>query len=211
MVGNMSSRYTPSPSYVAFYEVPCEPGEHINAMHAVVLSKATYLCVGTVVVDPFDLEPTKGRLIVFKIHTDGRPSLHLVSSTPVRGCVYAIVSKRDTLALAVNSAVGPTIPKAWSVLQKLDFQVKMFRLVEVEGEKPLHVELLTEWDHSYVLQCMATSVDTLIIGDIVRSVALLDVDWKKGKLERKARDNQDLGPYRLAVSGDKGIIGANVS
>lgn len=88
----------------------------------------------------------------------------------------------------------------------------MFKLVEVEeGENPLHVELVTEWDYSYVLQCMANSGNTLIIGDIVRSVALLDIDWKEGKLERKARDHQDLGPYRLAASGDTGIIGANVS
>jgi hypothetical protein len=91
-------------------------------------------------------------------------------------------------------------------------QVKIFRLVEVkEGDSPLHVELVTEWDYSYVLQCMAASGDTLIIGDVVRSVALLDIDWNEGKLERKARDHQDLGPYRLAASGDKGIIGSNVS
>lgn len=77
-------------------------------MHVVTLSKATYLCVGTVVVDPHDLEPTKGRLIVFKVHADeGRPSLHSVSSIPVRGCVYTIVSRKNTLALSVNSAVGP--------------------------------------------------------------------------------------------------------
>jgi len=77
-------------------------------MHGIALSKTTYLCVGTVVVDPHDLEPTKGRLMVFKVHTDGgRPSLHLVSSTPVQGCVYAIVSKKNTLALSVNSAVCP--------------------------------------------------------------------------------------------------------
>ena len=95
-------------SRVAFCEVFCDPAEHINAMHAVTLSKATYLCVGTVVVDPYDLEPTKGRLVVFKVRIDeGRPSLHLVSSTPVRGCVYAIVSKEGALALAVNSAVCP--------------------------------------------------------------------------------------------------------
>lgn len=80
-----------------------------------------------------------------------------------------------------------------------------------EGENPLHVELVTEWDYSYVLQCMATSGDTLILGDIVRSVALLDIDWEGGKLARKARDHQDLGPYRLAASGDKGVIGSNVS
>jgi hypothetical protein len=97
-------------SCVAFCEFPCDPAEHINTMHSVMLSKATYLCVGTVVVDPHDLEPTKGRLIVFKVNTDERkPSIHLVSSTPVRGCVYAIVSKENTLALAVNSAVGPRV------------------------------------------------------------------------------------------------------
>lgn len=56
--------------------------------------------------DPHDLEPTKGRLVVFKVKADeGKPTLHLVSSMPVRGCVYAIVSKENTLALAVNSAV----------------------------------------------------------------------------------------------------------
>lgn len=62
-----------------------------------------------------------------------------------------------------------------------------------------------------MLHCMAASDDTLIIGDIVRSVALLDINWKEGKLERKARDHQDLGPYRLAASGDQGVIGSNVS
>lgn len=75
-------------------------------MHSVTLSKGTYLCVGTVVVDPHDLEPTKGRLIIFKVNADeGTPRLQLVSSTRVRGCVYAIVSNENTLALAVNSAV----------------------------------------------------------------------------------------------------------
>ena len=93
--------------HIALYEVPCDPAEHINTMHLVTLSKATYLCVGTVVVDPHDLEPTKGRLVVFKVHTEERPSLHLVSSTPVQGCVYAMVSRKDTLALSVNSAVSP--------------------------------------------------------------------------------------------------------
>lgn len=81
----------------------------------------------------------------------------------------------------------------------------------MEGENPLHVELVTEWDYSYVLQCMAALDNTLMIGDIVRSVAVLDINWEKGKLERKARDHQDLGPYRLAASGDKGIIGSTVS
>lgn len=100
--------YSPLPR-VAFCEVPCDPAEHINAMHSVTLPAATYLCVGTVVVDPHDLEPTKGRLVIFKVNTDGdKPSLHLVSSTPVRGCVYSIVSKDNTLALAVNSAVNPS-------------------------------------------------------------------------------------------------------
>lgn len=88
----------------------------------------------------------------------------------------------------------------------------MFTFAEVVGgTNPLHVKLVTEWDYSYVLHCMAASGSTLIIGDIVRSVALLDIDWKEGKLGRKARDHQDLGPYRLAASGDKGVIGSNVS
>lgn len=95
-------------SCIAFCEVPCNPAEHINVMHVVTLSRATYLCVGTVVVDPHDLEPAKGRLIVFKVHTDeGKPSLYLVSSTAVQGCVYAMVSRKNALALSVNSAVSP--------------------------------------------------------------------------------------------------------
>ena len=95
---------------------------------------------------------------------------------------------------------------------KVGFKVKIFKLLEVkEGENPLHVEQVMEWDYSYVLQCMAASGDTLILGDIVRSVSLLDIDWEKGKLAMKARDHQDLGPYRLAAAGDKGIIGSNVS
>lgn len=80
-----------------------------------------------------------------------------------------------------------------------------------EAENPLHVEQVMEWDYSYVLQCMAASGDTLILGDIVRSVSLLDIDWEGGKLAMKARDHQDLGPYRLTAAGDKGVIGSNVS
>ena len=77
-------------------------------MQDVTLSEATYLCVGTVVVDPNDLEPMDGRLVVFKVDTDeGRPTLCLVSSVSVQGCVYAMVFRRNTLALSVNSAVGP--------------------------------------------------------------------------------------------------------
>ena len=81
-------------------------------MQDVALSEATYLCVGTVEVDPYDLEPTKGRLMVFKVDTgEGRPALRLVSETPVQGCVYAMVSRRNTLALSVNSAVGSRFQK----------------------------------------------------------------------------------------------------
>lgn len=95
-------------SCIAFCEVSCEPGEYINAMNVVALSEATYLCVGTVVVHPCDLEPAKGRLMIFKVHSgEGRPLLHLVSSVPVQGCVYAMVFRENTLALSVNSAVGP--------------------------------------------------------------------------------------------------------
>ncbi|KAF9650049.1 terpenoid cyclases/Protein prenyltransferase [Thelephora ganbajun] len=51
---------------------------------------------------------------------------------------------------------------------------------------------------------------SLLIGGIVRSVALLDIDWEEGKVARKAGDHQDLGPYRLAASGDKGTVGSNL-
>jgi hypothetical protein len=93
---------------IAFCEVACDPTEHINVTQVVTLSEGPYLCVGTVVEDSLDLEPTKGRLMIFKVDTgEGRPTLRLVSSTPVQGCVYAMVFKRGTLALSVNSAVGP--------------------------------------------------------------------------------------------------------
>lgn len=111
---NHSPRSTPCLRLlcIAFCEVACDPAEHINTMQVVTLSEAAYLCVGTVVVDPHDLEPTKGRLVVFKVDTgEGRPTLRLVSNTPVQGCVYAMVFRRNTLALSVNSAVGPRFQK----------------------------------------------------------------------------------------------------
>ena len=113
-------------------------------MHSVTLSKATYLCAGTVVVDPHDLEPTKGRLIVFKVNTDQvKPSLHLVSSTPVRGCVYAIVSKENTLALAVNSAVRPHLSEQKRIFT--DSRLFRSRYSSLRRSRGVKVKTLCTW------------------------------------------------------------------
>ena len=142
-------------------------------------------------VTTFGFEHTRPRLRVF----------HRVQEE--HSCVVREFRGRSTIKAYRSERTG---------LTKGRVQVKVFKLVEVkEGENPLHVELVTEWDYSYVLQCMAASGDTLIVGDIVRSVSLLDIDWEKGKLARKARDHQDLGPYRLTAAGNKGVIGSDVS
>ena len=66
----------------------------------------SYFCIGTVYNQPDEMEPTKGRLLVFggQVQASGM-ELILVASEVVQGCIYALASLHGNIAAAINASV----------------------------------------------------------------------------------------------------------
>lgn len=61
---------------------------------------AEYYAVGTALVRPEELEPTKGRILLFQVHNG---KLHLITEKETRGCVYNINPFQGKLLAGINS------------------------------------------------------------------------------------------------------------
>ena len=73
-------------------------------------NQGSCFCLGTYILDPEETEPSSGRLLVFTAIPDSmkEPNLNLlmVTSTEVKGCVYALSIVGQNIVAAVNSAVS---------------------------------------------------------------------------------------------------------
>lgn len=97
----------------------CEVGEEITAVLAitpVINDKSMPLfCLGTYTYEPEEKETMNGRLLVFTaFHSESETNgtnlqLSLVTSTDVRGCVYAMTLVNDMIVVSVNSSVSSMI------------------------------------------------------------------------------------------------------
>lgn len=70
-----------------------------------------FFCLGTVVHNDEDKEPTQGRLLVFSAYASPVPKqnstveLSLLASAEVNGCVYALKMVKGKIIAAINSSV----------------------------------------------------------------------------------------------------------
>jgi len=70
-----------------------------------------FFCLGTVVHNDEDKEPTQGRLLVFSAYASPVPKqnstveLSLLASAEVKGCVYALRMVKGKIIAAINSSV----------------------------------------------------------------------------------------------------------
>lgn len=86
----------------------------------------------------------------------------------------------------------------------------MYRLKIEDGPVPLYsLELLSEWNHNYLVTSLASYGDHIVVGDQISSVSLLKVS--NAKIQNVARDYGPLWPICVEASNEKNIIGANVS
>lgn len=71
------------------------------------------------------------------------------------------------------------------------------------------LELLSDWNHNYMVTSLASYGNNIMAGDQISSVSLLQV--VDSKLQNIARDYGPLWPVAIEASDEENIIGANVS
>ncbi|GLB38302.1 putative CPSF A subunit region [Lyophyllum shimeji] len=179
----------------------CEPGEQVSAVaaHCPVINGTPMplFYVGVFTPGP-DAEPREGRLLAFSASSSDSQSrtsslqLFLVSEVDVQGCVYSLTFVNDTVVAAVNSAV-----RSYRLTTSDDVPTPSWSL-----------ELLSEWNHNYVVVSLSSYGDRIAVGDQMQSVSLLKV--VNGKIQNIARDYGARWAVCVDASDENSIIESNI-
>jgi DNA damage-binding protein 1 len=70
------------------------------------------------------------------------------------------------------------------------------------------LQMLSEWNHNYMLTSLATYGDRIVAGDQISSVSILKVS--DSTVHNVARDYGPLWPVCVEASDEANLIGANV-
>lgn len=112
---------------------------------------------GTATVNPEESEPKQGRIIVFH-WSDNK--LVQVSEKEIKGACYSLASFNGKLLATINSTV---------------------RLFEWTTEKELRLEC--SHFNNIVSLCLTTKGDFILVGDLMRSITLLQYKTMEGSFE----------------------------
>ncbi|GMR48304.1 hypothetical protein PMAYCL1PPCAC_18499, partial [Pristionchus mayeri] len=142
--------------------------EQALSIHSTLLGEdpTPYYIVGACCVHPDEAEPKLGRLLVFEcIRSDQRTSLRLVHEKEVKGAPYSLSTLSGKLVASVNSSV---------------------RLFEWSTEKELKLEC-SHFNYVTALT-LKTKGDLLLVGDLMRSLCLVNYKSMESALEETARN-----------------------
>ncbi|KAF9013379.1 CPSF A subunit region-domain-containing protein [Cyathus striatus] len=185
-------------SFSVLSQFNCAPDEEISAITSISLSTGSeqkpFFCIGIYTYKTGEKEPSSGRLLVFTPFQAGgenNVALTQVCSIPVKGCVYSLVVGQDKIFAAVNSSVI------------------MFQLSATDDEPSPSYELkqLSEWNHNYLVVCLAVYEDYIVAADQISSISLLMV--KDSVLKSVARDYGPLWPVSVEALSNDHVIGGN--
>ena len=145
-----------------------------------------YFCVGTAFVDLKEDEPKRGRLLVLKL-TGGK--LTLVAETEVKGCVYTLAAFNGKLLAGINA------------------KVTLFKWVKRDsGSQELSQEC-GHYGHIVVLQ-ITVKGDFILVGDLMRSIALLAYKPLQGQIEEITHDFGAKWMTAQAMFDENTFVGA---
>jgi DNA damage-binding protein 1 len=155
--------------------------------------KHCYYLVGTAYAPPDEVEPNKGRILVFLVkNNNGNTTLDLVSSKEVRGAVYNLNSFNGKLLAGVNSKV----------------QVYRWQQRE-EGSWELANECS---HHNHILALYVQSRgDFIVVGDLMKSISLLVYKPEEGTIELLACDFNTNWMTAIQILDDETYLGAENS
>merc|ERR1719445_1637641 len=140
-----------------------------------------YYIVGTGFIHPEESEPKTGRLIVFS-WADGK--LSQVAEKEIKGAAYTLLSFNGKLLSSINSTV---------------------RLWEWTQEKVLNLEC--SHFNNIISLYMKTRGDFILVGDLVRSMTLLQYKTMEGSFEEIARDYSPNWMTGVEIIDDDTFIG----
>jgi DNA damage-binding protein 1 len=141
-----------------------------------------YYVVGTGIVNPEDSEPKIGRILIFQ-WKDGK--LHQVAEKEIKGCCYSLQPFNNKLLASINSTV---------------------RLWEWTADKELRLEC--SYFNNIIALYLKTRGDFILIGDLVRSITLLQYKTMEGSFEEIARDFSPNWMTAIEILDDDTFLGA---
>ncbi|KAF5391270.1 hypothetical protein D9757_001966 [Collybiopsis confluens] len=182
-------------------QIDLEHDEHImsSAILSVPGSEQPLFCLGTMIFRSNELEPTSGRIHVYKTYQPSPSTVQLkqVISEEVGGCVYNLVIVQEMIAAAVNSSV---------FLYRVAYGMK-----DSDSSVPEYaIEKIADWNHNYLVTSLSSYKDHLVVADQFSSVSLLKVN-RSQRLTTVARDYSPLWPVSVESFDNEGIIGADQS
>ncbi|XP_044728814.1 DNA damage-binding protein 1 isoform X2 [Chrysoperla carnea] len=145
----------------------------------------TYYIVGTAFVNPEESEPKQGRLIMFH-YTDNK--LVPIAEKEIKGACYSLVEFNGKLLASINSTV---------------------RLFEWTAEKELRLEC--SHFNNIITLYLKTKGDFILVGDLMRSMTLLQYKTMEGSFEEMARDYNPNWMTGVEILDDDTFLGAENS
>ncbi|XP_053613345.1 DNA damage-binding protein 1 [Plodia interpunctella] len=141
-----------------------------------------YYAVGTAVLQPEESEPKQGRILLFHWF-EGK--LVQVTEKEIKGACYVLVEFNGKLLAAINSTV---------------------RLFEWTSDKELRLEC-SHFNNIVALYLKAKG-DFILVGDIMRSMSLLQYKQMEGSFEEIARDYTPNWMTAVEILDDDTFLGA---
>lgn len=166
---------SPAPGIDAGSSSPAPSSTAANAttFHSGAPAAVEYFVVGTAHVVNGETEPSRGRLLVFEIVTNRR--VHLIAEKEVKGGVFSLAQVCGRLVAGVGSKVS-----IYNLMGGKE------NLSNFTGQP----ELLHECTHSNQITSLflKTKGDSILVGDVVRSMTLLRYKPHERALQEIARD-----------------------
>lgn len=142
----------------------------------------SYFVVGTALVNPDESEPKAGRILLF-YWSDGK--LTQVAEKEIKGSCYSLVEFNGKLLASINSTV---------------------RLFEWTAEKELRLEC--SHFNNIIALFLKTKGDFVLVGDLMRSLTLLQYKTMEGSFEEMARDYNPNWMTAIEILDDDTFLGA---
>ena len=171
-----------------------ECAESIATVTFATAESKTYVVVGTGYVVPTELEPTKGRLLIFEVESFLLPSassasLSSSSATAIASSQQKVVGKLKLVhEHEVTGMVWCMSPFAnGKLIAGVAYAVQLYAL---EENREGVLELKLECEHTNHVQalCLATKDDLIYVGDLMRGTSLLQYKPVDSRLEQLAMD-----------------------
>uniref|UniRef100_S4NWY3 DNA damage-binding protein 1 n=5 Tax=Pararge aegeria TaxID=116150 RepID=S4NWY3_9NEOP len=144
-----------------------------------------YYAVGTAIINPEESEPKSGRILLFH-WSEGK--LTPVAEKEIKGGCYTLVEFNGKLLSSINSTV---------------------RLFEWTSEKELRLEC--SHFNNIVALYLKVKGDFILVGDLMRSLSLLQYKQMEGSFEEIARDYSPNWMTAVEILDDDTFLGAENS